>query len=283
VDVGLRILELARTAGARSIFVVGTGKGVGKSTTLNAIYEAAWRTGLRTGIASVGHKPRWRLLPRTLFATARALLPASPACQIVASHGLESSAGAILYARTVFTGEYDLIGPSTASGLRESIAAIESQCDVLLVDGAIDRIATLAASDGAIVVACGAASATTPAQAVGDAAALIARLQIAAATPNAATVELAGALTATTAAELIAAGERREIVVRDATQIVMSATSLAQALARLRIRARRPLRVVAATVCAVAAERSFDPAPFLREVRDATGVPSFDVFAGAAA
>jgi Domain of unknown function (DUF1611_C) P-loop domain len=283
VYVGLRILELARAAGARSIFVVGTGKGVGKSTTLNAVYEAAWKAGLRTGIASVGHKPRWLLRPRTLFATARALLPASPACQILAPTRLESSAGPILFARTVFGGAYDLIGPSSASGLRESIAALESQCEVLLVDGAIDRIATLAASDGAIVVACGAAAATTPAQAVSEVAALTARLQIAATTPDAEAIELEGALTATAAAALIAAGETREIVVRDATQIVMSATSLTHALERLRIRCRRPLRVIAATVCAPAPERSFEPASFLRAVSDATGLPAFDVFAGAAA
>ncbi|MGB7047122.1 MAG: hypothetical protein WBD57_02235, partial [Candidatus Cybelea sp.] len=95
--------------------------------------------------------------------------------------------------------------------------------------------------------------------------------------------ELEGALTATTAAALIAAGEEREIVVRDATQIVMSGTSLARALARLRVRCRRPLRVVAATVCALAPERFFEPASFLREVGEATGLPAFDVFAGAAA
>ncbi|HEX3368318.1 MAG TPA: hypothetical protein VHS56_01980 [Candidatus Cybelea sp.] len=283
MNVGLRILELARAAGARSIFVVGTGKGVGKSTTLGAIYEAAWGAGLHTGIASIGHKPRWRLRPQTLFATARALLPASPACQILAAPHLTSAAGALLYARTVFDGEYDLIGPSSASALRESIAELERRCEIVLVDGAIDRIATLAASDGAIVVACGAAAATTPAEAVAGAAALTARLQIAPATPGADAIELQGALTATTAAALIAAGEQREIVVRDATQIVMSGTSLAQALARLRVRCRRPLRVVAATVCALAPERFFEPAAFLREVGEATGVPAFDVFAGAAA
>ncbi|HEY2474065.1 MAG TPA: hypothetical protein VGI19_04615 [Candidatus Cybelea sp.] len=283
VNVGLRILELARAARARSIFVVGTGKGVGKSTTLHAIYEAAVASGVSTGVASMGHKPRFALRPRTLFATARALLPDSPACEILATSHLESSAGPLLYARTVFGGAYDLIGPSSASSLRESIDELSSRSDLVLVDGAIDRIATLAASDGAIVVACGAAAAATREEAVADVAALTARLRIAPCTPQDAAIELDGALTATRAAAFIAAREERQIVVRDATQIVMSGTSLAQALERLRIRCRRPLRVVAATVCALAPERFFEPAALLRDVAEATGLPVFDVFAGAAA
>jgi hypothetical protein len=280
VRVGLRLLELARERRARAIFVVGTGKNVGKTTALLAIYEAACRSGLRVGLASIGPKPRLRLHPNTVFITARPLLPPSPAVEILNISQLESSSGSLLYARTAHGGLYDLAGPSSASGLRAAVEEIAARSDVVLIDGAIDRISTLASSNGAIVVSCGAAAAKTESEAVCDVATLTARLRVPAFDPHAGILELEGALTATMAAGFIAAREDRQIVVGDSTQIVMNGRSLAEALARLRIRCRRAFEVIATTVCAVAPERSFDPAAFLGAVADATKLPSFDVFAG---
>lgn len=278
--VGLRLLELARASGARAIFAVGTGKGVGKSTALGAIYAAACEAGLHVGFVSIGHKARVKLRSGTLFTTARRLLPPSPACEIIENSVLESTAGALLYARSVHAGDYDLIGPSSASELRESIERLAQGSDLVLVDGAIDRLATVASSSGTIVLACGAAAAKTAAEAVADVAALTARLHVPPFDAKEEAIDLPGALTAAGAAGLIAARETRQVVVGDATQIVMSGTSLANALNHLRVRSRRPLRVVAATICAVAPERSFEPRAFLRDVADATGLPAFDVFAG---
>jgi hypothetical protein len=273
-------LELARERGARTIFVVGTGKSVGKTTALLAMYEAACRSGLRVGLASIGFKPRFELHSNTVFVTARPLLPSSPAVEILKISELESSSGSLLYARTVHGGLYDLAGPSSASGLRAAIEEIAARSDIVLIDGAIDRIATLASADGAIVVSCGATAAKTESEAVCDVATLTARLRVPAFDPRAAAVELDGALTATMAADFITAGEDRQIVVGDSTQIVMSGRTLAEALVRLRIRCRRALNVMATTVCAVAPERTFDPATFLAAVAGATKLPSFDVFAG---
>jgi hypothetical protein len=273
-------LELARERGARAIFVVGTGKNVGKTTALLAMYEAACNSGLRVGLASIGPKPRLRLHPNTIFVTARPLLPSSPSAEILKISELESSSGSLLYARTAYGGLYDLAGPSSASGLRVAVEEIAARSDIVLIDGAIDRLATLASANGAIVVSCGAAAAKTESEAVGDVATLTARLRVPAFDPLAGALELEGALTATMAADFIAAGEERQIVVGDSTQIVMNGRSLAEALARLRIRCRRTLDVIATTVCAVAPERSFDPGPFLAAVAGATKLPSFDVFAG---
>ncbi len=273
-------MELARERRARAIFVVGTGRSVGKTTALLAIYEAACRSGLCVGLVSIGPKPRLRLHPNTVFITARPLLPPSPALEILKISQLESSSGSLLYARTAHAGLYDLAGPSSASGLRAAIEEIAARSDLVLIDGAIDRISTLASSNGAIVVSCGAAAAKTESEAVLDVATLTARLRVPEFDPHSDVLELEGALTATMAADFIAANEDRQIVVGDSTQIVMNGRSLAQALARLRIRCRRSFDVIATTVCAIAPERSFDPAAFLGAVAGATKLPSFDVFAG---
>jgi len=253
---------------------------VGKTTALLAMYEAAWRSGFRVGLASIGPKTGLRLHSNTVFVTARPLLAPSPAVEILKISDIESSAGSLLYARTAHDGLYDLAGPSSASGLRAAIEHVANRSDIVLIDGAIDRLATLASGDGAIVVSCGAAAAKTESEAVCDVATLTARLRVPLFDSRAAAVELEGALTATMAAEFIAAGEERQIVVGDSTQIVMSGRSLSEALARLRVRCRRALDVIATTVCAVAPERSFDPGPFLDAVAGATKLPSFDVFAG---
>ncbi len=167
----MELLELARAAGARSIFVVGTGRDVGKTTALRAIYAAACERGLRTGLGSVGRdgdgalrdgmrrKPSALARPGTLFVTARGALRARRRWKSSSLTQLQSAAGTLLYARVAASGFYELVGPPTASGVREIVARAFVAERVVIVDGAVDRVAALAGSDGAIVVACGAAAA----------------------------------------------------------------------------------------------------------------------------
>ncbi|HEX3458619.1 MAG TPA: hypothetical protein VHR97_11750 [Candidatus Baltobacteraceae bacterium] len=292
-DAGSELLLLAQEGGARTIFVVGAGRNAGKTTTLRAIYNAACARGLRTALASIGRdseealgagvpKPRLWLQPQTIFATARGALPRTPACRILKLSQLRTAAGALLYARTELPGFYDLVGPPTAAGLREVLAELGTASDLLIVDGAIDRIAAIAGSDGAIVVACGAAGAQTQDEAVDEVAGLAARLAIPRFDDGAAALEIEGALTAARVARLLAAGESRQIVVRDPTQIALSGKAARETLARLSIRCRRPLHVIAATVASIGPERSFEPQNFRSAVAAATGLPTYDVYRGSA-
>lgn len=292
--VGRELLELARST-TRTIFVVGIGRNVGKTTTLRAVYDAAWEAGLSLALASIGRdsealtsseaprKPRLWLRPQTIFVTARALLPRSPAAEILKLSRLQSAAGALLYARTVQSAFYELAAPPTASGVRQVVCELSAQSELAIVDGAVDRVAALAGSDGAIVAACGAAAANGLHEAVEDIAALVARLRVAPFDSSAPAIHVEGALSAAQAAAFIAARETRQIVVRDPTQIALSGRSASEALARLRIRCRRPLWVIAATVASIGPERTFEPRAFARAVAAATGLPTFDVYANAAA
>ncbi|MBV8345717.1 MAG: DUF1611 domain-containing protein [Candidatus Eremiobacteraeota bacterium] len=282
--VGVEMLNIARSAGARTIFVVGTGRNVGKTTAVRAIYEAARADGLRVALAALGRdaESMW-LHPGTIFATARALLPASPAAEILSLSPLLSAAGGMLYACAAVGGFFELGGPPTASGVREVVEELLSRSDVAIVDGAVDRVAAVAGSDGAIVVAAGADAGATKEEAVAEAAALVARLRVPAFDPEDSFIEVEGALTAADAAAFVARGETRQIVVRDPTQVALSGRSAQRALERLKIRCRRPLRVIAATVASIGSEREFEPVQFAGALASATGLPAFDVFRGARA
>jgi len=291
--VGHELLDLARAGGVRSLFVVGTGKNVGKTVAMRAVYEAACDAGLSAALTSIGRdgeaidagdaqpKPRLRLQPGSVLATARGVLPRSPASRILELSDLQTAAGPLLYAQVAHAGFYELVGPPTASGIREAVDVLQRLADFIIVDGAIDRVAALAGGRDAVIVASGAAAAGTMNEAVEAASALVQRLSVPAADPGGDALRIDGALTATRAAELIAARERRQIVVRDPTQIALVGKAASHAFAHLTIRCERPLHVVAATVASIGRESAFEPRGFARAVASATGIPTFDVYAGA--
>jgi hypothetical protein len=288
--VGESILQLWERSGAPSLFVVGTGKNVGKTVALKAIYRACAQSGALPGLASIGRdgeaidatdagaKPRLWLEPGTILATARGVLPRSPASELLELSPLQTAAGALVFVRVRAGAYYELIGPPSASAIRSVVHGLVRMAGRALVDGAVDRVAALAGGDDAIVVSCGAAAATTPAQAVDDIRALVVRLR----TPRydgGERVLIHGALTAEDAARFVRERERRTIVVRDPTQIAISGKAALHAFEHLAIACERPLRVIAATVASIGRESSFEPRTFARAVADATGLPTFDVYA----
>lgn len=293
VHVGEALFEVARAAGARSAFVVGTGKNVGKTVAMRAMYGAATRARLCVGLTSIGRdgeaydagdaqpKPRLWLSPGTIVATARDVLPRSPAGEILALSDLRTAAGSLALARVMTSSYYELVGPPTASGVRTTVDRLLDHADYTIVDGAVDRVAALAGGNDAIVVACGAAAASTQREAVDDVGALVARLRVPRFDEGRPAIFVDGALTPARAARYIAARERQQIVVRDPTQIALTGKAASHAFAALTLRCERPLKVVAVTVASIGRDRSFEPASFLRDVAGVTGVPAFDVYAGA--
>ncbi len=289
---GRELLALCNATGARSFFVVGVGKNVGKTVTMRAIYEAACEAGTTVGLTSIGRdgeavdagdalpKPRLWLRPGTVIATARDVLPRSPASEMLEFGGLPTAAGPVVFARVASPAYYELVGPPTASGIRACVDELLARAQIAIVDGAIDRVAALAGGGDAIVVATGASAAPTARDAVEQIRALVLRLSVQRYDDREPALHVGGALTASRAAELIAARERRQIVVRDPTQIALSGKAATHALERLRVRCERPLHVVAATVASIGRERTFEPRAFAEAVAEATGLPTFDVYAG---
>ncbi|MBV8723900.1 MAG: hypothetical protein JO078_09475 [Candidatus Eremiobacteraeota bacterium] len=291
--VGDELLALAKAGGDGTIFVVGIGRDAGKTTTVRAIYFAAVRKKLRVALASVGRdrgtlgdgaaKPRLWLSPGTCFVSAVGVLPQSPACRVFRVSSLQTPSGNILFAGVETPGPYEVTGPPTAAGMRDVIAELRERSDLVIVDGAVDRVAALAGTRGAVIVAAGAADSATVAETALDTGALVARLRVPGFDAEAPGITVENALTETLVGRFIAERESRQIVVNDPTQIALRGRAAAEAFARLRIRCRRPLRVVAATVASAAAERQFEPVDFGTAVANATQLPTFDVYRGARA
>ncbi|MDH2909738.1 MAG: hypothetical protein HKL92_03765 [Candidatus Eremiobacteraeota bacterium] len=295
MEVSDLLLDRAIAIGARSVAVVGTGKNVGKTVVMRAIYRAALARGMKLGLTSIGRdgeandfvdaraKPRLRLAAGTLVAGALGALPRSPALEWCESTEIQSASGPISIVRVRTESEIELVGAPTASGLRACVAALFAHgAEFVAIDGAIDRIAALREED-AVVVSCGAAASTSVEAIAAEAGALVALLALPRHDETSAALQLEGALTPMRAAEFIARGERRAIVVRDATRVTLRGRALLGALDRLQIRVERPLRPVAVTVNSVGRAGSVEPKALLQAVRAAVALPTFDLFAASAA
>ena len=112
-----------------------------------------------------------------------------------------------------------------------------------MIDGALDRMAALRQGD-AVVVATGAAAAPTIRRMTEVTVEIVRRLKTAAYNPALPFVRVDGALTSERVNDLVRAGEKRQVVVADATRII----ARGQALDALDVRCERPVRPIACTV-----------------------------------
>ncbi len=240
-DAGEAILDIARAGGQTSLFVVGTGKNVGKTVAMRAVAAAAGRRGLITGITSSGRdgeavdaadalaKPRLFLTPGTILATARNLVPPHPAAETIDLTDWRTAAGEVVILRVRRAGYFELAGPASAAGIRACVERFARiGCDQSIVDGALDRVAALAGGDDAVIVSVGAAAARTMEEAVADAQALCARLRIPPYDPALPFVRIEGALTPSIASQFVAARDTRQIVVADPTRVAAQRQSAAR-------------------------------------------------------
>jgi len=291
VDVAAALLARARAIGATSLAVVGTSKNAGKSVVTAALAEALGVAGAPYALCSIGRdgeaadaldaspKPRFLLRPGAVVATAAALLPRSPALEILDVTRENSALGPIVLARVRVPASIEIAGPPTARALRRIVRALATFAPIVLVDGAVDRLAALRGGDDAIVVAVGAAGAATMEHAVDDVAALVARLRLPLVDAGEESLRVAGALTAADAAAFVRAGETRQIIVHDATHVTFGGRAFLALAARLRLRCEVALHPVACTVAPRGVERAFEPRAFARAVALRTGLPVYDVYA----
>ena len=295
MDVARELLARARALGSRSIAVVGTSKNAGKSVVVTALTRALVNERRIFGLASSGRdgetfdalvaapKPRFFLREGAVVATATALLPRTPALEILEITDERCALGPIAIARVRAPGYVEIAGPPQASAVRRIVARLATYAPFVVLDGAVDRIAALRGGDDAIVLAVGAASAPTLERAVDEIAALAARIALPYHDGAGEAVVVVGALTARAAAEHARTFGRIPLVVSDPTRIAFGGRMFLELHEHLDLRCERTLRPVACTVAPIGLERSFEPRAFARAVAKRTGLPTYDVYAQAVA
>lgn len=153
----------------RIIGIAGTAKNTGKTTTTSAIMERVYSRGIVLGLTSIGldgeivdnvtglPKPRITCENGTYVAIAEACLTASTAqIEIIQKTEIRTALGRLIVGRVKKPGLVVVAGPNKSSELRMvNLILEELGCRLILVDGALNRIAPMVETDG-IILATGA-------------------------------------------------------------------------------------------------------------------------------
>lgn len=153
----------------RIIGIAGTAKNTGKTTTTSAIMERVYSEGITLGLTSIGldgemidnvtglPKPRITCQKGTFVAIAEACLKASTArIEVVKITEIRTALGRLIVGRVEEPGLVVIAGPNKSSELRMVNSDLESfGCRLILVDGALNRIAPMVETHG-LVLATGA-------------------------------------------------------------------------------------------------------------------------------
>ncbi|MEA4891306.1 MAG: hypothetical protein VB085_01920 [Peptococcaceae bacterium] len=147
----------------------GTAKNTGKTTTMKVVMDGAYAKGLTIALTSIGYdgelvdhitglpKPRIHALPGTMVAIADSCAKGSTAdIEILKHTDIETALGKVVIGRVRKPGLILLAGPTKSVEIRRANEYLkEYGCDLVLVDGALSRIAPMVETDG-IIMATGA-------------------------------------------------------------------------------------------------------------------------------
>lgn len=155
----------------KTVSIVGMAKNAGKTTTLNYLIEEAEDEGIKLGISSTGRdgetqdavtgtdKPRVYLYEGTVVSVPSELFELAEAgLEILKMTDYRTSLGLIMICLVKDEGYVQIAGPPSTGDHKKLIEEMLAfGCDILLIDGAVDRrsIASPTSSDG-IILATGA-------------------------------------------------------------------------------------------------------------------------------
>jgi len=284
-------LAAARREQRDTIAVVGTSKHVGKTVMIAALLEAARREHYVVGLVSLGRDGEAtdafddREKPRlTLYAGMLALLPRSAlvpglAVAVCDAMHVANALGELILVRALADIVCEVSGPPSGAELALALDAMRAHgATLLLVDGALDRIAPLAAVDPAFIFASGMATRTDIGGLAEHVATLIERLSLEPAHAEEAVVTVAGVLDSAALQTVLHSHERRHLLIDDPLRMTHEAYLAAR---RVRtIRSRKRYTVIGCCTNAYAPAASCDPLRLVRAVALATGLPTIDCIAG---
>lgn len=142
----------------KTIGVIGTAKNTGKTTTLSFLLKQFIERGSNIFLTGIGYdgeeidnitnlpKPRLFLEQNTFVATSEKCLHNSDAkFDIIEKTNFTTALGKIFLVKISEPGLMVIAGPNTKKGLNEliSLAKEKTNCDILLVDGSLNRISPM--------------------------------------------------------------------------------------------------------------------------------------------
>lgn len=152
----MKLMEIILNNKISDLSIVGMAKNVGKTVTLNYLIQEGKRKGFILGLTSTGRdgerkdlltqqkKPLIAAPKNCLIATSRECLKRADAkIEILQTTNLHTPLGEVIIGRIREEGFVELAGPVTSSGMKKVIDILKDlNCQLVLVDGAIDRIAS---------------------------------------------------------------------------------------------------------------------------------------------
>ncbi|MBT9177122.1 MAG: hypothetical protein DDT20_01451 [Firmicutes bacterium] len=163
----MRLLERIQQSGCRSVSVVGLAKNAGKTVAVNSIIRQCADAGVTLGLSSIGYdgekidvlsrlaKPRIAVREGTVLATATATLTrAAAGLEILAATNYITALGEVMLVRARESGNVEVAGPDSLAEMRHCIAAMQGLgCQLVIVDGALDRVGSAAptTTDGTVI------------------------------------------------------------------------------------------------------------------------------------
>lgn len=256
-----------------------------------ALLAAAHDEGVCVGVVSLGRdgetrdafdereKPSLPIRAGTLAIVPRSALQAGLAVELCATLRAANALGELAVVRALADIATEISGPPSGTGLAEALDALRQHgATMLCVDGALDRIAPLAAVDPAFVFATGMAAHADIRRIATEVAALTERLSLQA-PPLARDVRsIDGVLDGERVHEVLASSDLRDLLIEDPLRITHDAYL---AVRRTRkIWSRRQYAVVGCCVNAYAPQRSCNPQRLAEEVARATTLMTVDCIAG---
>lgn len=149
----------------KTIGVIGTAKNTGKTTTLSFLLQGFQSRGTKVCVTGIGYdgeeidnitllpKPRLYFEKDTILATSEKCLDNTDAkFDIILETSLFTALGKIILVKVTKPGMIVIAGPNSVAGLRKTLNLIEenTNCDLVLVDGSLNRISPMYILDNLI-------------------------------------------------------------------------------------------------------------------------------------
>lgn len=154
----MTLFELVVEKKVKSLSIIGMAKNVGKTVTLNYLIEQSTKRNMVLGLTSAGrdgekidavfgtHKPAIWVPEGTLLATARKCVITSDArIEILYNTDISTPLGEIIIGRARESGDIELAGPATSTGIKQVIETMKDfGGELIIIDGALDRASSAA-------------------------------------------------------------------------------------------------------------------------------------------